>query len=138
MTTPQFVPYEMKTTRVEVTSYENKQIRGRIINPYLGKTVAFDNLMQLLLRLEALYDSLNYPQLGMEHRTFAQEDAKPDEPAEADSGGPVLASFLVSVMFRQRASWQGRLVWTEKELESQFRSTLELIFLMDSALSQTI
>ncbi|MBE6598234.1 MAG: hypothetical protein E7638_02190 [Ruminococcaceae bacterium] len=48
-----------------------------------------------------------------------------------------LATFTVRILFRQNTSWQGYLMWMEKGREESFRSVLELIFLMDSALSQT-
>ncbi len=38
------------------------------------------------------------------------------------------------ILFRQHTSWQGVAVWMEKKLERKFRSVLELIMLMDSAL----
>ena len=38
------------------------------------------------------------------------------------------------VLFRQHASWQGELLWLEKDARQSFRSALELITLMDSAL----
>jgi len=37
-------------------------------------------------------------------------------------------------MFRQHASWQGGVLWVEGKAEQSFRSALELILLMDSAL----
>ena len=48
---------------------------------------------------------------------------------------PALATFQSTVLFRQNASWQGSLIWREKELDAPFRSVLELIGLIDNALS---
>ena len=45
-----------------------------------------------------------------------------------------LATFAVRIIFRQNASWQGSVVWLEGEREESFRSALELVLLMDSAL----
>ena len=44
------------------------------------------------------------------------------------------ASFLIQVQFRQNATWQGSIQWLDKKKTQRFRSTLELIQLMDSAL----
>ena len=44
------------------------------------------------------------------------------------------ATFEMRVLFRQHASWQGELLWLEKNTRQSFRSVLELITLMDSAL----
>jgi hypothetical protein len=40
----------------------------------------------------------------------------------------------VRVLFRQNASWQGSLTWLEEGKEESFRSVLELLLLMHSAL----
>ena len=48
----------------------------------------------------------------------------------------VIATFIVKVIFRQGASWQGMLTWIEGEKEVSFRSALEMIKLMDGALPQ--
>ena len=42
------------------------------------------------------------------------------------------ASFLIQVQFRQNATWQGSIQWLDKKKTQRFRSTLELIQLMDS------
>lgn len=44
------------------------------------------------------------------------------------------ASFIVRVTSRQNATWQGSISWTEKGVTKHFRSALELIKLIDSAL----
>ena len=46
-----------------------------------------------------------------------------------------LAPFIVRILFRQNASWQGSVVWVEGRQEERFRSALELVLLMDSALT---
>ena len=44
------------------------------------------------------------------------------------------ATFVVHVQFRQNATWQGTIQWIESKKTQKFRSTLELIRLMDEAL----
>ena len=44
------------------------------------------------------------------------------------------ASFIVRVTSRQNATWQGSISWTEKGLTKHFRSALELLKLIDSAI----
>ena len=44
------------------------------------------------------------------------------------------ATFEMRILFRQHASWQGELLWLEKNTRQYFRSVLELITLLDSAL----
>ena len=42
-------------------------------------------------------------------------------------------TFLVRVMYKQNGTWQGQVTWTQKNEKKCFRSLLELIRLMDSA-----
>ena len=46
------------------------------------------------------------------------------------------ASFIVRVTIRQNATWQGSISWTERGVTKHFRSALELIKLIDSALDE--
>ena len=46
------------------------------------------------------------------------------------------ATFALSVRFRQHSSWQGYVTWLDKGQKQNFRSVLELIFLVDSALRE--
>jgi hypothetical protein len=46
------------------------------------------------------------------------------------------ASFIVRVTSRQNATWQGSISWTERGVTKHFRSALELIKLIDSALDE--
>ena len=43
-------------------------------------------------------------------------------------------TFIVKVHECQNATWQGSISWTEKGVTKHFRSALELLKLMDSAL----
>ena len=46
------------------------------------------------------------------------------------------ASFIVRVTSRQNATWQGSISWTERGVTKHYRSALELIKLIDSALDE--
>ncbi|MGI6151571.1 MAG: hypothetical protein ACOYIR_06430 [Christensenellales bacterium] len=43
-------------------------------------------------------------------------------------------TFVVRVMFRQNATWQGTVSWVEGNKTQHFRSMLELIHLLEDAL----
>jgi len=45
-------------------------------------------------------------------------------------------TFVVQVQYRQNSSWQGKVVWVEENRTQHFRSALELIKIMDGALSE--
>lgn len=44
------------------------------------------------------------------------------------------ASFILRITSRQYATWQGSISWTEKGVTKHFRSALELLKLIDSAI----
>ena len=46
-----------------------------------------------------------------------------------------MATFKLSILFRQNSSWQGSVLWLEEDSEAQFRSALELVKLVDSVLT---
>ncbi len=45
--------------------------------------------------------------------------------------GPM--TFLVRVLFRRNDTWQGTVCWKEKGEQASFRSFLELLIMVDSA-----
>ena len=108
---------------------------GRMYNPYLNEGICFHSVMEFLLKMDDLLDKMRFPQSFTAARSFSQPPRRiaaspPDEsPREGKR-----ATFAVRVLFRQNASWQGSVSWLEGGKEESFRSALELLFLMDSAL----
>ena len=49
--------------------------------------------------------------------------------------GSVKGTFEISVKFMQNSTWQGQIHWVEKNQKQNFRSALEMLKLMDEALS---
>lgn len=130
-----FIPYEIKTSLIKVTSYKDKELCGTLSNPYFGHEMRFHNVIQFLMLVEELLDALGYPQKAMESRSFRpEENCCAVETVEESSAGPAVATFKLNVLFRQNASWQGRLIWLDQKCETQFRSVLELLMLIDSVL----
>lgn len=128
---------EYRTTLVCVDSYEQGILAGRLYNPYLSEGASFHSLMEFLRIMEKLLDGMNFPQPFTSIRSFQdtrrQEKASPPEetPQEGKRG-----TFAVRVIFRQNSSWQGSVTWLEQGIEESFRSALELLLMMDSALRE--
>ena len=119
-----------------VDGYDQRILRGRLYNPFLQGTVHFTGLMEFLLAVEHLLDEMNFPQPFAQVRSFrpqakAREEIRRDNLEQRGERG----TFVMKVIFRQNASWQGNLVWTDAKLESSFRSALELVGLLDEALT---
>ncbi|MBQ7859438.1 MAG: hypothetical protein IJ347_04835 [Faecalibacterium sp.] len=128
---------EAQKTLICVDSYTDGVLKGRICNP-TRKMAGFDSLSQFLVKMETLLDELQMPQAYTATRTFPTDvcripDTKPDTYLQKG----ILATFEVKVIFRRHTSWQGVITWQEKRQEQSFRSVLELVLLMDSALRAT-
>lgn len=44
-------------------------------------------------------------------------------------------TFVIKILGHQNATWQGQIHWLEGDQKQSFRSTLELIALMDQAIN---
>lgn len=127
---------EYRTTTVCIDSYKDGVLSGRFYNPYLESGKSFQSLTQFLLEMDRALDVMDFPQPFTAARTFAHSPGSKTGPPGPEYREGELATFAVRIIFRQHASWQGSIVWQEGEQEQSFRSALELIFLMDNALSQ--
>ena len=125
---------ENRKLTVCVDSYEAGVMKGRILNFY-QEVEAFESLVQFLMAVETFLEDQQIPQSYTALRKFSDlipmgEDST--EPSLIRKG--TRATFELQVLFRQHSSWQGVIIWRERKLEQSFRSVLELVMLMDSAL----
>jgi len=51
--------------------------------------------------------------------------------------GSTKGTFEISVKFLQNSTWQGQIHWIERNRKQNFRSALEMLKLMDEALTDT-
>ena len=135
------VSEDMKTSVIRILSYQDKNPVGTFFNLFYGKEIAFGNLTKLLLLMEDMMDSMDNPRASVQSRQFRDvprslERVSIEEQLLLRPNQEAIATFKVKVLFRRGASWQGMLTWVEQKQEVPFRSTLELIKLIDSALSQ--
>lgn len=147
--------YQESQLRVCVDSCLDREPIGRIYSPVAGH-YGFCGILQMLGGIEELFNLFQYPQPTHETRTFDQRKKRRqlEDVKDHVQGGLTVddttgqgqtfkmtdesgrqATFVVSVRFRQNATWQGTIQWIEAKREQHFRSTLEMIRLMDDALS---
>lgn len=127
---------EYRSTLVCVDSYEHHVLAGRLYNPFCPEGKQFNSLIEYMLEMENLLDDMQFPQPFTTRRTFSEADSV--RLSTAGENFPDMgerATFQVRILFRQNASWQGSVLWLEGGREESFRSVLELVLLMDSALS---
>ena len=127
--------YDAGTFLLYMDSYEKDNPVGRYYNPVSGESGSFCSLTQLLLRLEQSMNDAGAPQSFQRVRAF-QPLVRFEE--NHSVGGQVgrKASFAVHILFRRNASWQGSVVWLDEKKAMPFRSVLELISLMHSAMQE--
>lgn len=130
-----WIPANRKIT-VCIDSYEEGIFRGRFYGTD-GSVRSFSSLSRFLLMMEELLEENNEPQSDTALRSFASYLLSPSsENSHSGIRRGALASFELQILFRHHSSWQGVVFWREQHKEQSFRSVLELIFLMDSALRQ--
>lgn len=114
---------------------------GRLYSGFYHRVFAFGSETELLLGIDRLCDSMQFPQASVKIRSFETKYTKTlirkvkdfmDTEIEAASKEGK-ATFLVHIRFRQNATWQGSITWVEREKTQNFRSALEMLKLMDEA-----
>ena len=124
-----------RATLVCIDSYNRKVLSGRIISPYYEGCISFESTMEFLQNIESILEEMNWPQSFSSIRSFKNSEEKSLPISSEHIKEGKLATFYLRVLFRQNSSWQGSLCWYEKQKVESFRSVLELLTLMDSALS---
>lgn len=122
-------------------------LKGRAYHPALGPLVRFSDINQLWSNLEEVFNAIEYPAASTKCRAFGRkkQDSKGNKERQAMAQKKTAgicpagkkATFIVQVMYRQNATWQGQVVWSEKNETRQFRSALELVKLIDSAVEES-
>lgn len=122
---------------INIDSYENDVPSGQFCQINQGETSDFQSLMQLLMKMEQAMEIDNEPQAFTVMRTFSVSPLLVAEYGEMylPNAGK-LATFSVQILFRRNASWQGRITWMEGKKSCNFRSALEFMVLMNSAISE--
>lgn len=124
-----------RTTLVCVDSYDNGIPRGRFYNPCMTSVRNFYGLTHFLQEMESVLEKMDFPKAFTATRTFAPIQKQTEDPGEPELLTGDQATFALRILFRQNASWQGAVTWLEGKQEQSFRSVLELIMLLDSALA---
>lgn len=140
--------------RVCIDANSQHDFRGRLESPLFGSR-PFCGAFEMMREMNAIFDRLHFPQRAFQTRSFfkipsRRKDSKMPEEERAAMGEEKKefeapedyretpgqqATFMVHVMFRQNATWQGRVQWLENGKNASFDSVLELMTLMETALA---
>lgn len=128
----------------KTTVYASKikgDLVGRLHNSFFEKDVSFYGVCDFIEKLLLLFERLEFPQESFDLREFKQSSKNKKEKMVGRMENKIVevnkadAKFIIHVKCRQNASWQGTIKWVDTNEEKQFRSVLELIKLMDQAVS---
>jgi hypothetical protein len=113
---------------------------------YSDEPVAFVCVLGIINEIGALLDATGSPASAVELRKFRKRGSSVFERREAEmktSPQEVISqkgekgTFVVRVLHRQNATWQGSVTWAERNATQNFRSALELLKLMDGAFADS-
>lgn len=119
---------------------------GEIWEEYDTEPKHFTSMLEAVRHIDDFLDELNFPQRAMAPRSFTKastvetqrgrhrERVKKMDNLEAKNGEE--GTFIVQIKYRQNATWQGQVVWAEQNRKEYFRSALELLRLIDGAMSE--
>lgn len=118
-----------KICEVAVRNYDNYIMGGDVSHPAVSDRRLFVNEFQLREQIEAMINPPSSPlpeSRIITPRTF-----------QITSGNFGPATFVVRVLFRRNATWQGVITWKEKRQQVNFRSFLEMLLLMQEAVGHS-
>ena len=121
------------------------EISGVIYHCYAKEPMRFSNVVEMLKKMEDLFDHICFPQASTKTRSFyetppAGRVIRPEKVVlqqDVIQYRGTLGSFVTCVKFRQNSTWQGEIFWMEKGIKRQFTNTLDFIKILDNALMMT-
>lgn len=125
-----------------VDQWSQDAFSGTFYHLFLPDAFPFTDRVDLILKMDRLFDELNHPQ-----SQFRPRDIPPRKRGEGPAGPhshTILkegirnrrpgrcATFFIQVLYRQNATWQGELMALDETAPVCFRSVLELLRLMEA------
>lgn len=117
---------------------------GKVYDQYHEEPVRFRGMLDALRCVEFYLDRMDFPQRSTVQRTFRKQAIVLDDYGKRPVREEIMSNlenkkgeegtFIVQVKYRQNATWQGQVVWAEKNKKMYFRSALELLRLIDDAM----
>ena len=130
--------------------------QGLIYHQYADEPISFNGIASMILEMENLFDEWDFPQRGLAERKFDKKKENHKRPVSetqddrlkieiiSDTHGVrnvqnkkgKLGTFVIQVVYRQDASWQGHVIYQEDNEKLDFNSALELIKIIDRAVTK--
>lgn len=119
--------------QIAVDSFEGGLMAGSVQNAFLNYLEEFTGIIALADAMRHIADAGS---LKADDLTGQSEEIRiiPNNMWTAYREGGKKYTFLIRILFRQHSTWQGVIYWREKGEKQAFRSFMELILLIVSAL----
>lgn len=138
---------------------QNSDYQGQLWHQYSDDPISFNGIYDMLISADKLYDEWDFPQRSLERREFGrgeQEDHRDKGfPRQQDDSDELaidrvqkqhgtrniqgkmgrMGTFIIQVAFRQHATWQGHVIFVEKNERKDFESAMELVRIIDGDLN---
>lgn len=117
-------PCQSREAVVTVQTYHDGIMDGYLQHPRLGRREKIQSLSQMILLLNSLIDMEGCPNPALPLVPVPQVGKETDK------------VFRIQILFREHYTWQGRLIWQDRNQEVIFHSAIELIQLLDEILGE--
>ena len=137
-----------------IDSNDGADYQGLIYHQYSDTPIEFAGMTEFLVKSEELFDTWDFPQRGVAQRFFKKsnrdevgyskkkfDEKLPIEVIQEQAGvrnvqnkKGKLGTFVVQVVYRQDATWQGHVIHQETNEKQDFTSALELVKIIDRSL----
>ncbi len=139
MVAEQTVRYPRSTYRITAGGSLEQPVALSATNLRSHEGRPFRSLWELLAWIERDIDANGYPQKMFKYRTWGRgatpmpENETLEVNPTPEAGETGSTTFIVQVLCRQNATWQGTIQWVDRRQTLTFRSEFEMLRLMDEA-----
>lgn len=132
--------------RIAVTTYQAHDFTGYFLIPLREGKIEFSSFADMVIQIDEILNEVEFPQCCVDMRSFS-----PIKPKKQERGIDPMAVeqypvftvqkslanehlFDLRVLYRRQASWQGEITSLRLNRRLSFRSAVELLYLIRSAL----
>lgn len=143
------LPSTVTKTLVCIDTIDSAEFGGRFYNRYLKHCAEFQGAFDFIQKMDSMFDYFEFPHSFFQYREFCSEKhpslQKPstlnlkcyhNENIFTEHKGAKM-TFLIQVVTRQNATWQGMIFWVEQNHSYQFQSITELVGFLVETLFKT-